>query len=99
MIRAAIVGAGMMGATHAAGIAQLPNVELASVMDLLPGKAQALADRYGGTAVETLDDILDDGSIELVVCTTSTESHRDVSVRALEAGKHVFCEKPSARRL
>jgi UDP-N-acetylglucosamine 3-dehydrogenase len=99
VIRAAIVGAGMMGSTHAAGIAQLPGVELKSVNDLLPDKAQALADRYGATPVGTLDEILGDDAIDLVVCTTSTESHSPVCIRALEAGKHVFCEKPLARRL
>jgi predicted dehydrogenase len=99
VIRAAIIGAGAMGNAHAGGIAQLPNVTLAAVMDLLPDKAQALATRYGAAAVKTADEIFDDDSIDLVVCATSSESHKDVCIRALEAGKHVFCEKPIARRL
>jgi UDP-N-acetylglucosamine 3-dehydrogenase len=98
-MKAAIVGAGCMGATHAAGIGQIPGVELAAVADLIPEKAQALAERYGGRAVATPDEIYADDSIELVICTTSTESHANVCIRALEAGKHVFCEKPIARRL
>jgi len=98
-MKAAIVGAGGMGNAHAAGIREIPGLELARVADLVPEKARALAERFGATAVETADEIYADDSIELVICATSTESHADVCTRALGAGKHVFCEKPIARRL
>ncbi|MBN1917353.1 MAG: Gfo/Idh/MocA family oxidoreductase [Verrucomicrobia bacterium] len=99
MIKAAIVGAGCMGTAHADGIRQIPGIELAAVADLIPDKAKTLAERFGGTAVGTAEAIYADDSIDLVICTTSTESHKTVCLRALEAGKHVFCEKPIARRL
>ncbi len=98
MMKAAIIGAGVMGRTHAASCHALPGMQVAAVADLRPEAAQALAAQYDAAAC-TAADVFDDASIELVVVATSTESHKDIVVGALEAGKHVFCEKPIARRL
>jgi UDP-N-acetylglucosamine 3-dehydrogenase len=97
-MKAAVIGAGCMGTAHAATCRTLPGVELAAVVDLRPEAARKLAERHGAAA-RTADEVLADETIELVIVATSTESHKDLTVRALEAGKHVFCEKPIARRL
>ena len=98
-MKAAIIGAGVMGRTHAASCHALPGVEVAAVADLRPEAARALAAQYGATACAAADEVFADDSIELVIVATSTESHKDIVVRALDTGKHVFCEKPIARRL
>lgn len=98
-MKAAVIGAGCMGKTHAASCSALPGVELTAVADLRPEAAKALAEQYGAKAAASADEVFADDSIELIIVATSTESHKDLVVRALEAGKHVFCEKPIARRL
>jgi len=97
-MKAAIIGAGGMGGVHAVSCRTLPDLELVAVNDLRPEAAHKLAGKYGAK-VASADEIFDDDSIELVIVTTSTESHMPLSIRALEAGKHVFCEKPIARRV
>src|SRR5689334_18156054 len=56
-------------------------------------------DLKGVAAYANLDDILRDPQIELIDITLPTPQHADVAVRALEAGKHVLCEKPMALAL
>jgi UDP-N-acetylglucosamine 3-dehydrogenase len=98
-VKAAVIGAGCMGTTHSATCSALPGVELAYVVDVRPEAARALAERYGARAVTDAAEAFADESVELVVVATSTESHKPLVIGALEAGKHVFCEKPIARRL
>jgi predicted dehydrogenase len=57
--------------------------------------AANLADRLGAQALTT-DELLADNNIGLVMVATSHDSHAELTVRALDAGKHVFCEKPLA---
>jgi predicted dehydrogenase len=56
-------------------------------------------DLSGINVYAELDDLLHDPQVDLVDITLPTSLHADVAVRALEAGKHVFCEKPMALRL
>src|SRR4051794_41046982 len=56
-------------------------------------------DLTGVAAYANLDDLLDDPQIDLVDITLPTPQHADVAIRALEAGKHVFCEKPMALQI
>ena len=56
-------------------------------------------DLSGINTYANLDDLLRDPQVELVDITLPTFLHADIAVRALEAGKHVFCEKPMALRL
>lgn len=57
--------------------------------------AVKLADQLGAQALNT-EEILADESIGTVVIATSHDTHADLTIRAFEAGKHVFCEKPLA---
>ena len=50
----------------------------------------------GGEVYETLDDLLGDDEVDVVVNLTTQHAHVDVSGRCLEAGKHVYSEKPLA---
>ncbi len=98
-MKVAVIGAGCMGQMHALTCSRLPELELTRVVDLRPEAARALAERHGAEASTDAEEAFADDSIELVIIATSTESHKDLVVRALESGKHVFCEKPIARRL
>ena len=89
----ALVGAGRIGKIHAANTAANPRLRLARVVDPFADAAQALAGQYGA-AVSTLDAALADPAIKGVIVASSTDTHLDYSLRAAEAGKAVFCEKP-----
>jgi myo-inositol 2-dehydrogenase/D-chiro-inositol 1-dehydrogenase len=89
----ALIGAGRIGRIHAANVAAHPDLRLAYVIDPVADAAQAVAQSYGA-AVADLDTALEDAGITGVIVASSTDTHLDFSLRAVEAGKVVFCEKP-----
>ncbi len=65
--------------------------------DVLPASAATLAKDFGLRALDTVDALVADPEVELVVVATRPPStHRDIAVKALQAGKHVVVEKPMA---
>src|SRR5262249_56534820 len=59
--------------------------------------AEKMASRWKDAVVaRSLDELLDDASIDAVFICTSTASHREVCIATARAGKHIFCEKPLA---
>ena len=95
-VRIGLLGAGEMGAVHAAAHARIDGVEIAAVVGRRPERARALADRLGVPAFTDPAAVLDDPSIDAVDVTVPTALHRELVVAALERGKHVFCETPLA---
>ncbi len=97
-MRVAIVGAGNIATPYAERIAAADGLELVGVTDVQPGRAEALAATFGGRAYASLDEVLADGAVDVVVNLTLPSAHTDVTRAALEAGKHVHTEKPVALR-
>lgn len=93
-----IVGAGLIAGVHARAYRSCPGVRVAAVADPVTAKAQRLAEDHEARPVPGLDDLLDLGVDVVDVCTPPPH-HAGVAVAALEAGRHVFCEKPLARTL
>ena len=93
MIRVAAIGAGRMGSVHARNVAANPRMQLACVADTDEARAGALA-RELGARVAPPQSALEDASVDAVVIATSTDTHLDLTLAALAAGKAVFCEKP-----
>ncbi|HYE43909.1 MAG TPA: inositol 2-dehydrogenase [Caulobacteraceae bacterium] len=93
MFKIALIGAGRIGRIHAANAAAHPQIELACVVDPIEEAAASLADRHG-VPVAGFDEALADPAIAGVVIASSTDTHLDYSLRAVAAGKAVFCEKP-----
>ncbi|MEX5299227.1 Gfo/Idh/MocA family oxidoreductase [Kocuria sp. CPCC 205292] len=99
-VRIGLVGAGRIGAMHAANLAALrtpegaPAVRL-SITDAVPEQAAAVAARTGAAPRPTVRALLDDGVDGLVVA-TGTASHPELIRAGLQAGLPVFCEKPVA---
>ena len=91
--RIAVLGVGRIGRIHGQLIQASPELELAAVADTHP---QTAAD--GGTLlrapVRSIDEVLADTSIDAVAICSSTDTHVDLIVRAAQAGKAIFCEKP-----
>ena len=93
MHQVALIGAGRIGRIHARNAALHPRIGLAAVVDPVEASAQSLA-AEGNARVASLDEVLADASIAGVIVASSTDTHLDYGVRAVQAGKAVFCEKP-----
>lgn len=89
-----IVGAGVISQTYLENLTSFPDVKVVAIGDLIPERAQAKAEEHGVASWGTLDDVLANPEVELVVNLTIPESHIEVSARAVAAGKHVWTEKP-----
>ncbi len=91
----AIVGYGGQGAWHASQITGSDVVSLSGVCDISE-KRMAAAENNGIYTYKSLEEILSDGSVDIVVCATPNDVHKDIVVKSLLAGKNVICEKPAA---
>jgi len=89
----AVLGAGRIGRIHAANVTAHPKLALKYVVDPIAASAGELA-AATGAAVATFDHVLGDPEVGGVIVASSTDTHLEFSVRAIEAGKAVFCEKP-----
>ena len=91
-----IVGAGRIGKVHAASITyNIPQAQVVRVTDVYYPAAKALAETYGVPNYGTdYMDIINDPEIDAVLVCSPTPTHADISIAAMKAGKHVFCEKP-----
>jgi predicted dehydrogenase len=91
-----IIGCGNIANAYARALAAADAVTIAGYADLEPARAQALADAYGGRVYAGLEEMLADETVELVVNLTIHQAHYEVTRRCLEAGRHVYSEKPLA---
>ena len=91
-----IVGAGGFATFLAAATASLPEVAVRSVADVRPEAARRLADNHRARVAGSWTDLLTDPDVDVVVVATTPDSHATIARAALEAGKHVFVEKPLA---
>jgi predicted dehydrogenase len=100
VIGVAIVGAGFMGGAHAANYAALADrVGVKWVCSRSGERAGKVAASVGGEVTLDLEDVLRDPEVDAVDVCVPTPLHREVTERALAAGKHVFLEKPIALTL
>ncbi len=90
----AIVGTGTIAAFHARAIAATPGTVLRAVHSRSKERLHAFAAEFGAEPVEDLDELLRRPDVDVVCVTVPSGLHGEVSIRALEAGKHVLCEKP-----
>lgn len=91
-----IVGAGVISGTYLENLTSFPDVRVLRVADLDTARAAARAAEYGVPRSGTVAELLDDPEVELVVNLTVPAAHVGVGLAALEAGKHVWAEKPLA---
>ncbi|MEL6196834.1 MAG: Gfo/Idh/MocA family oxidoreductase [Pseudomonadota bacterium] len=89
-----IVGCGYVFDLYMATMARHPGLRVISVYDRDPARVAAVTAHYGLAGVGSLEGLLGDPAVEIVVNLTSVASHETVTRAALVAGKHVFCEKP-----
>lgn len=92
--RVAIAGCGVIAPAYAATLSQIASVDLVAVADELPDRAQALAERFAPARATTLDEVLADPDVDAVINLTPPLAHHAVSRAIIDAGKHIFSEKP-----
>ncbi len=96
----AVVGAGSIATAHLDAYQREPAAAVVAVMDRHPERARLLAARYGVDQVpETLDALLGDDRVDAVSVCTANDSHAEVALAVLQAGRHVLVEKPLATTL
>ena len=95
--RVGVIGVGQIGKRHVDTYAKMSNVEIVAIADINDAEAQRVAGQYAIPNVYTnLHKLLERDDIEAVDVCLHNNYHMPAAVAALEAGKHVFCEKPMA---
>ncbi len=90
---------GIANQKHFPGMAQQKGVDLVAFCDIVAERAQEAAKKYGTADAKVYTDyreLLKDKSLDAVHVLTPNVSHCEITVAALESGKHVLCEKPMA---
>lgn len=87
-----VIGAGHLGKFHIECINRIDGFSLAGFYDIDPARSKEISEKYEVPAFETVSALLD--RVEAICIVTPTVTHFDLAVQAIEAGKHVFVEKP-----
>jgi predicted dehydrogenase len=98
-VRIALLGAGSMGAAHAAAYAVMPEVSVVGVFSRDAARASAVARICKARPVTDAAALIEGADIDAIDVCLPSANHHDVVVAALAAGKHVFCESPLALEL
>lgn len=95
MLKVAIVGCGKIADEHARQVQRVPGSRLVAFFDAEPLMAKQMHERFAGTRpFADLGDMLSDAKPDVVHITTPPQSHYSTAMRCIEAGCHVFVEKP-----
>src|SRR5438876_12358926 len=90
-----IIGTGWPGEQHAIALAEIPEVQLRSCADTNSERLQSFAETYClESSFEDYQELLRDRDLDAAIICLPNFLHFPASLAALEAGKHVFCEKP-----
>lgn len=93
-LKIGFIGAGYIAGVHAGILANDSRTNLVAVHDLVPENADRLAVRHNATVAHSADEVINQA--DAVYVTTPNTKHVPIAIAAIEAGKHVFCEKPMA---
>lgn len=97
--RIGILGCGNIFGRYAEGLRGLPGIDVVRVADIDPARAKQAATEYDIPAYGDGGDLFADRKVDVVVNLTPPARHAETSIAALEAGKHVYTEKPFATRI
>ena len=94
MINIGFIGAGDISLLHADAIAAIPGTQLKGLWNITDELADEKCRLYGCIKYASVDDLLSDPEIDAIFVLTILEAHHEYVLKALQAGKHVFVEKP-----
>jgi predicted dehydrogenase len=98
-LKIAIIGAGILGSRHARVFHEQPESETAAVVDVNRERAEKIAALYKAKAYTDFNTMLQNENVDAVAVATPDHLHRDPVIAAIQAGKHVFMEKPIATQI
>lgn len=97
-VKAGLIGCGMISGIYLKNLTQVFDhaVDLVACADLVPDLAKKRAEEFNIPAACSVDELLADPEIEIVLNLTAPAAHAAINIKALHAGKHVYTEKPFA---
>ncbi len=100
-VNVAAIGMGIMGFSNCKTAIQIPGVKLVAVCDLYTGRLERSKEIFGQHLFVTQDykEIINRSDIDAVIISTSDHWHDVITIAALQAGKHVYCEKPMVHHI
>ncbi|MEZ6243249.1 MAG: Gfo/Idh/MocA family oxidoreductase [Phycisphaerales bacterium] len=99
-VRVGVVGMGRQGRSILAELSVIEGVELAAVCDVDERRLAAAQRRAADAATfASIDDLLRADAADAIIVATPTHTHREVATRAIEGGRHVYCEGPIAHTM
>ena len=100
MINIGVIGCGKIAQVrHLPEYAENTKCRIAAVFDLNAERCAEIAKQYGATACASVEELLSIDEIDAVSVCTANTTHAEITIAALQAGKHVLCEKPMAMTL
>ena len=100
MIKIGVIGCGSISRQrHVYEYSHNKNVEIIGYYDFKQDRAEAMAKDFGGKVYSTVDELINDKNIDAVSVCVANAFHAENTIKALNAGKHVLCEKPMATSL
>lgn len=95
MQKIGLIGCGNISSAYLNNTPVFPQMRIVKCADLRPDAAKAAAEKFGLEAV-SVEALLNDPEIDIILNLTTPEAHAEIDLRALEAGKHIYSEKPFA---
>jgi predicted dehydrogenase len=92
----AVIGCGYVAESYAKTLGNYPELKLVGAYDRNDRNLQSFCNRWSAQRYASFDGLLDDRSVELILNLTNPRSHYKLTKRCIEAGKHVYSEKPLA---
>jgi predicted dehydrogenase len=89
-----VIGCGAISGAYLGMAKNFPNVKMAVAADMNIEVAKAKAAEFGIPKVSTVDEVFTDSSIDIILNLTIPAAHLPIAIRAIEAGKHTYAEKP-----
>jgi Predicted dehydrogenases and related proteins len=101
-VKVAIIGCGGIATgKHLPSLQKIEQVEVVAFCDMFIEQARKAADQFGAPGAQVYSDyreLLKQADVDVVHVCTANDTHAEISIAALEAGKHVMCEKPMAKK-
>lgn len=96
MFKVGLIGFGRIGNTHGRAYKAMPDVKVVAVADTEEDRRQKAVELFGAAPYESAQDLIDNVEVDMVDICLPTYLHAEYSIKAMEKGFHVLCEKPMA---